>query len=128
MLPPMSDEQLWGSETAKAVENFKVSGEPVPLPAGPHQGGGRGGGNGELGEIDAGIAEAIAAAADDVAAGSTDDQFPIDVLQTGSGTSSSTNVNEVIANLAGEEAHPRSYHNRGELLKPRFLRGAPGGT
>ena len=119
----MSDEQLWGSETAKAVENFKVSGEPVPLPVIHWLGRIKAAAarvNGELGEIDAGIAEAIAAAADDVAAGKHDDQFPIDVFQTGSGTSSHTNVNEVIANLAGEEAHPNDHANRGQSSNDVF--------
>ena len=119
----MSDDQLWGSETAKAVENFKVSGERVPAPVIHWLGrikAAAARANGELGEVDAGIAEAIAAAADEVAAGKHDVQVPIDVFQTGSGTSSHTNVNEVIAKLAGGDAHPNDHANRGQSSNDVF--------
>ena len=99
-----TDEQLWGSETTKAVENFPVSGQPVPVPVIRWLGRIKAAAarvNAELGLLDADVAERIAAAGDAVAAGDHDDQFPIDVFQTGSGTSSNMNANEVLANLAG---------------------------
>src|SRR4051794_34358285 len=94
-------EQLWGGETTKAVANFPISGERVP--AGVIHWLGRikaaaARANGELGLMDSDLAGRIAAAADRVGSGELDDQFPIDVFQTGSGTSSHTNANEVIAN------------------------------
>ena len=76
--------------------------------------------NAELGLLDAGHAERIAAAADRVAAGEFDDQFPIDVFQTGSGTSSNMNANEVIANLAGEGAHANDHVNMGQSSNDVF--------
>src|SRR5918911_2907307 len=98
-------QELWGSETAKAVENFPVSGERVPVPVVRWLGRIKGAAarvNAELGLLDSELAERIAGAADQVAAGEHDDQFPIDVFQTGSGTSSNMNANEVIATLAGD--------------------------
>ncbi len=76
--------------------------------------------NAELGLLDADLAERIAAAGDEVAAGEHDDQFPIDVFQTGSGTSSNTNANEVLANLAGEGAHPNDHVNMGQSSNDVF--------
>src|SRR5215208_7162550 len=98
-----SEQQLWGGETAKAVENFPVSGERVPVPVIRWLGRLKGTAaavNGELGVLDSDIAERIAQAGHEVAEGEHDDQFPIDVFQTGSGTSSNMNANEVIAELA----------------------------
>src|SRR3954453_18016328 len=98
-----SQQELWGGETRKAVANFPVSGEPIPVPVARCAGRNKGPAarvNAELGLLDAAKAERIAAAADRVAAGELDDQFPIDVFQTGSGTSSNMNANEVIATLA----------------------------
>ena len=76
--------------------------------------------NGELGLLDADLAERIADAGDAVAAGEHDDQFPIDVFQTGSGTSSNMNANEVIANLAGDGAHPNDHVNMGQSSNDVF--------
>ena len=76
--------------------------------------------NSELDLLDAGHAERIAAAADRVAAGEFDDQFPIDVFQTGSGTSTNMNANEVIATLAGESAHPNDHVNMGQSSNDVF--------
>ena len=76
--------------------------------------------NAELGLLDADLAERIAAAGDRVAAGEFDDQFPIDVFQTGSGTSSNTNANEVIAALAGEGVHPNDHVNMGQSSNDVF--------
>src|SRR3954471_23950633 len=101
-------EELWGAETRKAVENFPVSGERVPVPVVRWLGRIKGAAarvNAELGLLDESIAGRNATAADAVAAGDHDDQFPIDVFQTGSGTSSNMNANEVIATLAGDDAH-----------------------
>ncbi len=76
--------------------------------------------NAELGLLDADKAERIAAAAARVAAGELDDQFPIDVFQTGSGTSSNMNANEVIAALAGEDVHPNDDVNMGQSSNDVF--------
>jgi fumarate hydratase, class II len=76
--------------------------------------------NAELGELEPEIAERIAAAGDEVAEGRHDDHFPIDVFQTGSGTSSNMNANEVIANLAGEGVHPNDHVNMGQSSNDVF--------
>ena len=76
--------------------------------------------NAELGLLDADVAERIAAAADEIAAGEHDEQFPIDVFQTGSGTSSNMNANEVIATLAGDGAHPNDHVNMGQSSNDVF--------
>src|SRR5437879_6860412 len=101
-------QELWGGETAKAIANFPVSGEPIPTPVARWLGRIKAAAarvNAELGLLDADQAERIAAAGDRIAAGELDDQFPIDVFQTGSGTSSNMNPNEVIAPPAGHGAH-----------------------
>jgi fumarate hydratase, class II len=116
-------EQLWGGETTKAVANFPISGEPIPVPVIRWLGRIKAAAarvNADLGLLDAGHAERIAAAADRVAAGEFDDQFPIDVFQTGSGTSSNMNANEVIAKLAGEAAHPNDHVNMGQSSNDVF--------
>jgi fumarate hydratase, class II len=116
-------EQLWGKETDKAIDNFPVSGEPIPPPVIHWLGRIKAAAarvNAELGELDGDIAERIAEVADGVAAGEHDDQFPIDVFQTGSGTSSNMNANEVIANLAGDGAHPNDHVNMGQSSNDVF--------
>src|SRR6058998_2358294 len=116
-------QELWGGETTKAVANFPVSGEPIPIPVARWLGRIKGAAarvNAELGLLDAGKAERIAAAADRVASGELDDQFPIDVFQTGSGTSSNMNANEVIASLAGEDVHPNDDVNLGQSSNDVF--------
>jgi fumarate hydratase, class II len=115
--------ELWGGETAKAIGNFPVSGEPIPVPVARWLGRIKAAAarvNGELGLLDADKAERIAAAADRVAAGELDDQFPIDVFQTGSGTSSNMNANEVIATLAGEGVHANDDVNMGQSSNDVF--------
>src|SRR4051794_38877680 len=110
-------QQLWGGETTKAVDNFPISGERVPVAVVRWLGRIKGAAartNADLGLLDGDLAQKIAAAADEVADGRHDDQFPIDVFQTGSGTSSNMNANEVIANLAGEGAHPNARVNMGQ--------------
>src|ERR687887_716634 len=116
-------QELWGGETRKAVENFPVSGEPIPASVARWLGRIKAAAarvNGELGLLDAEKAERIAAAADRVAAGEFDDQFPIDVFQTGSGTSTNMNANEVIANLAGGGVHPNDHVNMGQSSNDVF--------
>jgi fumarate hydratase, class II len=115
--------ELWGGETMKAVENFPVSGEPIPVPVARWLGRIKAAAarvNAELGLLDSKKAERIAAAADRIAAGEFDDQFPIDVFQTGSGTSSNMNANEVIASLAGEGVHPNDDVNLGQSSNDVF--------
>jgi fumarate hydratase class II len=116
-------EQLWGGETSKAVDNFPVSGETVPLPVVRWVGRIKGAAarvNADLGKLDQDIADAIGRAADAVAAGEHDDQFPVDVFQTGSGTSTNMNANEVLANLAGGDAHPNDHVNMGQSSNDVF--------
>jgi fumarate hydratase, class II len=118
----MSD-QLWGGETSKAVENFQISGERVPVSVVRWLGRIKGAAarvNAELGLLDSELAERIAAAGDAVANGEHDDQFPVDVFQTGSGTSSNMNTNEVLASLAGEGAHPNDHVNLGQSSNDVF--------
>ncbi|MEJ7749917.1 MAG: class II fumarate hydratase [Thermoleophilaceae bacterium] len=116
-------EQLWGSETSKAVDNFPVSGEPVPVGVVRMLGHIKAAAartNADLGLLDAELAERIAKAGDAIGAGEHDDQFPIDVFQTGSGTSSNMNANEVMAALAGEGAHPNDHVNMGQSSNDVF--------
>src|SRR5512133_3827963 len=116
-------QKLWGGETDKAVDNFPVSGDPVKLEVIHWLGrikAAAARANGELGLLDADVAERIAQAADRVAAGEFDEQFPVDAFQTGSGTSSNTNANEVIANLAGEGVHPNDHVNMGQSSNDVF--------
>ena len=116
-------EQLWGGETTKAIDNFPVSGETIPpslvkwlglIKANAARA------NAELGLLDADIANRIAEAGDAIGAGKHDDQFPIDIFQTGSGTSSNMNTNEVIANLAGEGVHQNDHVNMGQSSNDVF--------
>jgi fumarate hydratase, class II len=116
-------EELWGGETRKAVDNFPVSGERVPVAVVRWLGrikGAAARANAELGLLDGDLAQRIAAAADEIAQGRHDNQFPIDVFQTGSGTSSNMNANEVIANLAGDGAHPNDHVNMGQSSNDVF--------
>jgi fumarate hydratase class II len=116
-------QELWGGETRKAIANFPVSGEPIPaavarwlarIKAEAARA------NADLGLLDREKAERIASAADRVARGEFDDQFPIDVFQTGSGTSSNMNANEVIASLAGDDVHPNDDVNMGQSSNDVF--------
>jgi fumarate hydratase class II len=114
---------LYGGETKKAVDNFTISGETVPVAVIRWLGRIKGAAarvNAELGKLDPRLAESIAAAAAEVAAGKHDDQFPIDVFQTGSGTSSNMNANEVIATLAGAGVHPNDHVNMGQSSNDVF--------
>jgi fumarate hydratase, class II len=115
------EQALWGAQTQRAVDNFPVSGLHMPrgfiralglIKATAAEV------NAELGLLDEAIAQAIVAAALEVAGGKHDAQFPIDVFQTGSGTSSNMNANEVIAHLASKAArakvHPNDHVNLGQ--------------
>jgi len=112
---------LWGAQTQRAIKNFPVSGLTMPRPFIRALGlikGAAAAVNRELGLLDEGRAAAIEAAADEVAQGRHDDQFPVDVFQTGSGTSTNMNANEVIAHLAtramGANVHPNDHVNMGQ--------------
>src|SRR5687767_4055320 len=116
-------DQLWGGETNKAVENFKISGQPVPPPVIHWLGrlkAAAARANAELGELDQKLADAIGKAGDEIGEGKHDEQFPVDVFQTGSGTSSNMNANEVIAKLAGDETHPNDHVNLGQSSNDVF--------
>src|SRR5579884_2769046 len=116
-------EQLWGGETTKAVSNFPISGEQVPVPVIRWLGRIKAAAarvNAELGLLDGEVAERIATAGDRVAEGEFDDHFPIDVFQTGSGTSSNMNANEVIGTLAGDEVHANDHVNMGQSSNDVF--------
>jgi fumarate hydratase class II len=117
------NQELWGGETRKAVANFPVSGQPIPAPVARWLGRIKGAAaqvNAELGLLDREKADRIAAAAARIAKGELDDQFPIDVFQTGSGTSSNMNANEVIATLAGEGVHANDDVNMGQSSNDVF--------
>ena len=118
---------LYAAQTQRAVENFPISGrpiEPAQIRALGLVKGAAARVNKTLGVLDAEIADAIAAAADEVASGAHDDQFPIDVFQTGSGTSSNMNANEVIATLAsnasGQKVHPNDHVNASQSSNDVF--------
>jgi fumarate hydratase class II len=116
-------DELWGGETQKAIANFPVSGEPIPTPVARWLGRIKAAAarvNGELGLLDDEKAQRIATAADRVANGELDAQFPIDVFQTGSGTSSNMNANEVIASVAGEGIHANDDVNMGQSSNDVF--------
>jgi fumarate hydratase class II len=114
---------LYGAETRKAIENFPISGEPVPASVVHWLARIKGAAaevNCELGLLDAGIAGRISRAAQEIVAGKHDAQFPIDVFQTGSGTSTNMNANEVIAALAGKGVHPNDHVNMGQSSNDVF--------
>ncbi|HET6745912.1 MAG TPA: class II fumarate hydratase [Candidatus Limnocylindria bacterium] len=117
----------WRAQTQRAVENFPISGQPIErshIQALARIKGAAAKVNGELGIISPEQASAIVAAADEVARGDWDAHFPIDVFQTGSGTSSNMNANEVIASLAservGEPIHPNDHVNASQSSNDVF--------
>ena len=117
----------WRAQTQRAVENFPVSGttiEPSLIAALAAIKGAAALVNAELGVIDDDLAKAIASAAQEVARGEWDAEFPIDVYQTGSGTSSNMNTNEVLATLASERAgkpvHPNDHVNASQSSNDVF--------
>jgi fumarate hydratase, class II len=115
--------ELWGAETRKAVDNFPVSGDPIPHNVARWLGRIKAAAarvNAELGLLDSDKAHRIGEAGDRIAAGELDDQFPIDVFQTGSGTSSNMNANEVMAALAGDDVHANDDVNMGQSSNDVF--------
>ena len=129
-------EALYGASTARAVENFPVAHEPVPaavIHAFGHLKAACAQANLELGKLDAKLAQAIIDAAEEVADGKHDAQFPVDIYQTGSGTSTNMNANEVIANITNEKlgfglgakgqegsVHPNDHVNMGQSSNDTF--------
>ena len=118
---------LWRAQTQRAVENFPISGTPIEsaqIRALAQIKGACAKANAELGILDQDVADAIAAAAAEVATGAHDAHFPIDVFQTGSGTSSNMNTNEVIATLAtrslGKDVHPNDHVNASQSSNDVF--------
>ena len=117
---------LFRASTARAVENFPISGTPLPPPLIHAYGRIKRAAaetNAELGELAPDLAKAIADAAGEIAAGRHDGQFPVDVYQTGSGTSTNMNLNEVIATLcsrSGVTVHPNDHVNLGQSSNDTF--------
>ena len=118
---------LWRAQTQRAVENFPISGstlEHAHIQAIAHVKAAAAKVNAELGVIDVDMADAILAAADEIVAGQHLDHFPIDVFQTGSGTSSNMNMNEVLASLAtkglGRDVHPNDHVNASQSSNDTF--------
>ncbi len=118
---------LWRAQTQRAIENFPISGRPIEsaqIRALALIKGACAQANAELGILPAEVADAIVQSAQEVAAGTHDDQFPIDVFQTGSGTSSNMNTNEVIATLAsrrlGRDVHPNDHVNASQSSNDVF--------
>ena len=117
----------WGASAQRAVENFPISGLTIDralIAALAQIKGAAARSNAKLKVIDKRVADAIFAAAEEVADGRWDDQFPVDVYQTGSGTSSNTNINEVLANLAseklGDKVHPNDHVNASQSSNDVF--------
>jgi fumarate hydratase class II len=122
-MPPVKKKTLYGGETKKAVDNFPISGETVPLSVIHWLGRIKGTAalvNADLGNLDKALAAEIAAAGEAIANGEHDSQFPIDVFQTGSGTSSNMNTNEVISALTDGQAHPNDHVNFGQSSNDVF--------
>ncbi len=127
---------LWQAQTQRAIENFDLSGQPLPpvfLHALARVKAAAARANADVGVLDPELAEAIASSADEVASGRYDDQFPVDVFQTGSGTSTNMNANEVIATLAqrrlsrlgrlegvGPAVHPNDHVNASQSSNDVF--------
>lgn len=126
-------ERLWGAQTQRSIENFPIGTERIPLPiirAFGVQKQAAALANKIVGVLDGSIADAIAEAASEVAAGNHDDEFPLVVWQTGSGTQTNMNANEVIANRASESlggkrgnkspVHPNDHVNMGQSSNDTF--------
>jgi fumarate hydratase class II len=126
-------DRYWGAQTQRSIQNFRIGGERMPGPLVHALGLVKQAAalvNKDLGELDAGLADAVAAAAAEVVQGKYDGEFPLVVWQTGSGTQSNMNANEVISNLAiqalgGEigskkPVHPNDHVNRGQSSNDVF--------
>jgi fumarate hydratase class II len=120
----MAIPRRWGEQTQKAIDNFPVSGERIPQALIEALAMIKSEANGELGTISAPTATAIRQAADEVARGEMADQFPVDVFQTGSGTSTNMNMNEVLAHRAseilGDVVHPNDHVNASQSSNDTF--------
>jgi len=121
------DEARWGAQTQRAVDNFPISGERIDrrlIAALAAIKGASATVNGRLGVLEKDMAKAIHDAASDVSTGMYDDHFPIDVFQTGSGTSSNMNMNEVLASVAterlGRPVHPNDHVNASQSSNDVF--------
>jgi len=132
---PVPKGALYGASTARAVANFPIANRPLPpavIHAFGHLKAACAQANKDLGKLDAKLADAIIAAADEVAQGKHDDHFPVDVYQTGSGTSTNMNANEVIASVANDKlglgattkadggVHPNDHVNMGQSSNDTF--------
>ncbi len=130
---PVPAEALYGASTARAVANFPIANRPLPpavIHAFGHLKAACAQANLDLGKLDKKLAEVIIAASDEVAQGKHDAHFPVDVYQTGSGTSTNMNANEVIANLAtsrlrlsdpdAPKVHPNDHVNMGQSSNDTF--------
>ena len=132
---PVPADALYGASTARAVANFPIANRPLPpavIHAFGHLKAACAQANKALGKLDAKLADAIIAAADEVAQGKHDDHFPVDVYQTGSGTSTNMNANEVIASIANDKlglgattkadggVHPNDHVNMGQSSNDTF--------
>jgi len=125
-------EALWGASTQRAVENFPISGQPVPMEvvhAHAMLKWAAATANETTGAVDAEVADAIRRAANEVIDGELDEHFPVDVFQTGSGTSTNMNVNEVVANrakqllgedLGSDRVHPNDHVNASQSSNDTF--------
>lgn len=126
-------DRLWGAQTQRSIQNFRIGGERLPIPlvhalAIVKQAAALT--NKDLGELDGKLADAISTAASDVVQGKFDDEFPLVIWQTGSGTQSNMNMNEVLSNLANERMggergskkpiHPNDHVNRGQSSNDSF--------
>ena len=126
-------DRYWGAQTQRSIENFRIGGERLPTPLVHALGLVKQAAalvNRDLGELDPKVADAVAAAASAVVEGKYDGEFPLVVWQTGSGTQSNMNANEVIASLANETlggerggkspVHPNDHVNRGQSSNDSF--------
>ncbi|HEX8165735.1 MAG TPA: class II fumarate hydratase [Beijerinckiaceae bacterium] len=126
-------ERYWGAQTQRSLQNFRIGGERMPVPLVRALGLVKQAAalvNKDLGEVEPRLADAIAAAAAEVVQGKYDDEFPLVVWQTGSGTQSNMNANEVVAALANEAlggkrggkspVHPNDHVNRGQSSNDSF--------
>ncbi len=132
---PVPADALYGASTARAVANFPIANRPLPpavIHAFGHLKAACAQANQDLGKLDAKLADAIIAAGDEVAQGKHDAHFPVDVYQTGSGTSTNMNANEVIAAVANDKlglgattkaeggVHPNDHVNMGQSSNDTF--------
>jgi fumarate hydratase class II len=126
-------DRLWGAQTQRSIQNFRIGGERMPVPLIRALGLVKQAAalvNGDLGQLEPKLADAVASAAADVVQGKYDDEFPLVVWQTGSGTQSNMNANEVIASIANETlggkrggkspVHPNDHVNRGQSSNDTF--------